>query len=749
MILRLTFLLLLTIGLVGCGGSDEVTQPDPGNGNGGDDTTATGDAALSLAFAFVGSDGTVSPGETPVSRATVVNESGARAEDVRITLLVHDDFERVSVSFDSGAAKITAIDTILSATFSLEAGDTARFEVTERVPAFYPDDTPFVGAAWFEYDHDRADSTAPIRDTAFAIDTIQTEGATFRLFAPGVQKVHLAGAFNHWTTGGDYAMHRPFVGPETFSITVPASAGDQYKFVLEDTVMHRTEWIADPYAVNLAPDGFGGFNSVYGAALPDPVATLPGGLDPARLVIYELLVDDFSAGRDFAGVTGGLAGGMQNLAELGVNAIELLPVTGVEIAGSFNWGYEPHHFFCPNPNYGTPEDFANLVETAHANGMAVLLDMVFNHVGRRAPLEAIDLLGTFGTYINWDQPVVFGMNQTNWGSLAFLDFAVESALFWIEQYGIDGFRMDFVDANDYSGWREWVRRVRERHPGVFIVGEDFSYPPFSAVNQTGMDAQWGGQDTDVWGNNANNFMHNVMALLKESPYVGRAWFPGRGSFDVADNPMWSLANVISWNMDFPNHTSEIKYIVSHDEHHVVNEVDDFGTQEAQAIGGLQKAKLGAATLLTSVGVPMFYMGEEIGEDDFVPPLPAPNPIDWNAGDADLRAYYAKLIALRLSHPALAGGGVDFHCPNWDQDQGPCQQNKTICYWRYDGLDPADSEIVVVSNFDHEDHDFAIPFPSAGEWRLIRPDGEETVTLKGATTLVETLPASVSYIFVKE
>ncbi|NNE09172.1 MAG: hypothetical protein HKN20_11480 [Gemmatimonadetes bacterium] len=747
MIFRLALFLTTILFAAGCGGSDEVTQPDPGNG--GDDTTATGNATLALAFAFVGSDGTVSPGETAVSRATVVNESDARAEHVRITLLVRDDFERVSASFDSGATKITAIDTMLSATFSLDAGDTAWFEVTERVPAFYPDETPLIGAAWFEYDHDRADSSAPIRDTVVAIDTISTAGATFRLFAPGVQKVHLSGAFNNWTMDGDYAMYRSYLNSDSFAITVPASAGDQYKFVLEDTVVHRTEWIADPYARNLAPDGFGGFNSVYGATLPDPVATLAGGVDPARLVIYEMLVDDFSAGRDFESVTDGITGAAQNLADLGVNAIELLPVTGVELDGAFNWGYEPHHFFCPNPNYGTPEDFANLVETAHANGMAVLLDMVFNHVGRRAPIEQIDRLGTFGTYINWDQPVVFGMNQTNWGSSAFLDFAVESALFWIEQYGIDGFRMDFVDANDYTGWRYLVDRVREKHPDVFIIGEDFNYPPFSAVNQTGMDAQWGGQDTDQWGNNANNFMHNVMALLKEAPYAGRAWFPGRGSFDTEDNPMWSLASVVSWNMEFPSHTSAIKYIVRHDERHIVDEVDTRGTPEAQAIGGLQKAKLGAATLFTSTGVPMFYMGEEIGEDDFVPNLPAPNPVDWGAGSADLRAYYRKLIALRLTHPALATGGVDFHCPNWDQDQGPCQQDKTICYWRYEGSDPLDAEIVVVSNFDHEDHDFAIPFPSEGEWRRIGPDGEETVTLQGATVLEETLPAAVSYIFVKE
>ncbi|NNE08448.1 MAG: hypothetical protein HKN20_07800, partial [Gemmatimonadetes bacterium] len=73
MIFRLALFITTILLSAGCGGSDEVTQPDPGNGGG--DTTATGNATLALAFAFVGSDGTVSPGETAVSRATVVNES--------------------------------------------------------------------------------------------------------------------------------------------------------------------------------------------------------------------------------------------------------------------------------------------------------------------------------------------------------------------------------------------------------------------------------------------------------------------------------------------------------------------------------------------------------------------------------------------------------------------------------------------------------------------------------------------------
>ena len=171
--------------------------------------------------------------------------------------------------------------------------------------------------------------------------------------------------------------------------------------------------------------------------------------------------------------------------------------------------------------------------------------------------------------------------------------------------------------------------------------------------------------------------------------------------------------------------------------------------EADAIGGAVKAKLGAATLLTAVGIPMLYMGEEIALPTYRAQDPTPDKIDWSRGDAGVRDYYKNLISLRLTHPTLAKGGIHFVCPAWGTDQGPCQQHKIINYWRYPGSVTSDADIVVASNYDHEDHEFTVVFPSSGTWHLLDPEtGSSTPVEVTGQNLTTTLTASTAYIFLK-
>ena len=319
----------------------------------------------------------------------------------------------------------------------------------------------------------------------------------------------------------------------------------QYRFVLKNPIGDVTRAIVDPRATRIASDSLGSYNAVFGEPRPAPTAPFDGVIDPNRIVIYELFVHDFSASGDFQGVIDGIEGGAPALAELGVNAIELMPVTAA--APGFTWGYNPAHFFAVNPDYGTPEDLGRLVDAAHAHGMAVILDLEFNHLGDGAPLQAIDETGTPGTYINYQQTTGadWGMRDLNWFSPVCRQFLLDVALFWIEQYGVDGFRMDAVVPEDYAGYKWWRNEIKARHPKFLLIAEDFYYPPNDAITKAGFDAQWGGQHTDRWGGLANNFQNIVMALLKEGPYIGRTWVTGRGSFETESNPMWGLSNVLS------------------------------------------------------------------------------------------------------------------------------------------------------------------------------------------------------------
>jgi 1,4-alpha-glucan branching enzyme len=240
-----------------------------------------------------------------------------------------------------------------------------------------------------------------------------------------------------------------------------------------------------------------------------------------------------------------------------------------------------------------------------------------------------------------------------------------------------------------------------------------------------------------------------MALLKEGPYTGRIWEFGRGSFETVSNPMWGLANVLAPVPFLPAPYMSVRYIASHDERHVVDEVERDGSADAKSLGGIRKAKLGAMALFTATGMPMFYMGEEIGDGSFIPDVPAPNKLNWEEGDSGLRAVYRNLIGLRLEHPSLATGRIEFFCPSWSSDQSPCQENKTINYWRFVGQNAANTDVVVALNFDHADHEMTIEFPASGTWYQFDPEtgaNIETPVENGELTRV--LSASTGEIYLK-
>lgn len=740
---------LVALLLVSLSCGDDSTAPVVDNGD-GDDSGGTNPAELSIASALgAPGGGAAAAGDTILYTITVENTGDLAARDLAVTYAVPERFAFYSAGWPPEAKREGGAESAAD-TIDLAPGAVAACEIRLGAPAFYPDGwaPPFVATLGF--DDDGADSTGRVtREIPAPAEAIANGGLPFELTAPGIPEVYLTGDFNGWGIAlGEYRLFDREADDER-AITVPVSGRHQYKFQLVDPGSGRVEWIADPRAARLEPDGFGGYNAVAGVELPEPVAPLAGGIDPARLVIYELFTWDFSVAADFGAIEDAVTGGSHSLADLGINAIELLPVNGVA-PYDFNWGYTPIQYFAVERDYGTPEEFASLVGTAHDNGIAVILDMVFNHMGRGGPLQKIDEMGESGTYINYSQGDVFGMKQINWFSDEMRAFLLDCALFWIEQYGIDGFRMDLVDSQDYPGYAWWRAELRARHPDFLVIGEDFRYPNQpNCVTACGFDAQWGGQHTDGWGGFSNNFQQTVMALLEEDTYDGRLG-TGLGSFSAADNPMWALANVMEWTYLYPEPHNEVRYIVSHDERRLSYEVEQAGSAEAALIGGSVKGKLGAVTLMTASGTPMIYMGEEIGADNWIPPDPTPNKIDWAGGDYDLRDFYAGMIRLRLNHPTLAGGGTAFFGDDWETNQGPTQQSKSMVCWRYPGSNVASTDIVVAFNFDHDDHAVTVPFPADGTWHLWDPDdGTVTdVTVGGGAIPDRPIPASTALIYLK-
>jgi maltooligosyltrehalose trehalohydrolase len=230
---------------------------------------------------------------------------------------------------------------------------------------------------------------------------------------------------------------------------------------------------------------------------------------------YELHVGAFSPEGTFLGA----AARLDLVADLGVDAIELMPVA--DFAGDRNWGYDGVCLFAPARCYGRPDDLRALVDAAHARGLAVMLDVVYNHVGPQ------------GNYLGRYSPDYFRSDrETPWGRPFNLDgersadvraFLVQNAVYWLDEFRIDGLRLDATHAIPDGSERHILAEIAEavHARGGFVVAED-ERNRAELVRREGMDALW-----------ADDFHHQVRVALTGSQSSYLAAYRGRAA-DVVD-----------------------------------------------------------------------------------------------------------------------------------------------------------------------------------------------------------------------
>jgi maltooligosyltrehalose trehalohydrolase len=227
------------------------------------------------------------------------------------------------------------------------------------------------------------------------------------------------------------------------------------------------------------------------------------GIEPSALVVYELHVGTFTPAGTFAAA----AERLPSLAELGVTAIELMPVA--DFAGGRNWGYDGVALFAPSRAYGRPDDLRALIDRAHALGLAVMLDVVYNH------------LGPEGAYLPQFQPdYLTDRHHTPWGGAVNLDapgsevvreFIIDNALHWIREYHVDGLRLDATHALIDESGRHVVEELaaearRAAAWPIVIHAED--HRNLTSIVEPADRAGWGLDG--VW---ADDFHHAVRVLL--------------------------------------------------------------------------------------------------------------------------------------------------------------------------------------------------------------------------------------------
>ena len=295
-------------------------------------------------------------------------------------------------------------------------------------------------------------------------------------------------------------------------------------------------------------------------------------LELDELVLYELHVGTFSR----EGTFGGAIPFLRRLRELGVTAIELMPVA--TFPGERGWGYDGLYTSAPHPAYGGPEELARLVDAAHREGLGVVLDVVYNHVG-----PGNEALRAFAPYFT-DR---FG--ETPWGQAidysqpGVREWAIQNAELWVRDYRIDGLRLDAVhavqDDSPVHVLAELAERVRATAPEALVISEMGS-PDFRPLYEWGHDA--------MWLDDLHHALHVALTGEQEGYY---ARFDG------------SMARIAA-ELSRPEGPRIVAAAQNHDQ--VGNRA--FGDRLPDS-----KRRVAAAVVLFSSYTPLLFQGEEYGE----------------------------------------------------------------------------------------------------------------------------------------
>ena len=330
------------------------------------------------------------------------------------------------------------------------------------------------------------------------------------------------------------------------------------------------------------------------------------GVPLEDLVIYEVHVGTFSPAGTFAGVLGQL----DALAELGVTALCLMPVA--QFPGSRNWGYDGVYPFAVQDSYGGVRGLKRLIDAAHRRGLAVLLDVVHNHLGPEG-----NYLGDFGPYFR---------GKTEWGEAINLDgegsdevrrFFIESALQWLDVFHADGLRLDAVHALRDSSARPFVEELcsaahalaRSQGRSVHIIAESILNDPRvvtpSADGGWGCDAQW---DKDF-----QHALHTALTGELAGYYMDFAGLPDlarayrEAYVYVGQHSRWRRRKHGRGAGPIPA-SRFLAYAQDHDEAGNRPRGERLAT-----LVGFEGAKLAAAAVALSPYIPLLFMGEEYAE----------------------------------------------------------------------------------------------------------------------------------------
>jgi 1,4-alpha-glucan branching enzyme len=533
------------------------------------------------------------------------------------------------------------------------------------------------------------------------------DGTTFRVWAPHAEAVFVTGTFDDWA-GDRIALAPDADGASgTWSADVPDVApGAEYRFTIRtsDGDLSRV----DPYARHVT--------SSVGNGIVYDAASFDWGGDEFRmpawddLVIYEMHIGTFAATADRGGTFDDARRRLPYLERLGVSAVQVMPP--FEFAGDISWGYNPAHLFAIESGYGGPDAFKRFIRDAHGHGIAVIVDVVYNHLG---PSD-LDLWRFDGWaegdgggiyFYNDDRAVTpWGATRPDYGRGEVRTFLRDSALTWLEEFRCDGLRSDAtvyirnVDGDPTNpltalpeGWSfmAWLNdEIAERQPWKITIAEDIQGDPLlvapTADGGAGFSAQWDA-----------GFIYRVRPALEASDDASR-------DLDAV------TAGILGEGRGAP--LSRVIYTESHDDvaDGQVRVPEAISPGEADSWWAKKRSVLGSALVLTSPGIPMLFQGQELLEDRWFDDTVA---LDWEKASTNrgILRLHRDLIALRRDRDGSTLGLRGPHVAILRADQ----ETKVLVMHRWMDGGPHD-DTLVVANFAHGTlDDVPIGFPAPGRW----------------------------------
>ncbi len=572
------------------------------------------------------------------------------------------------------------------------------------------------------------------------------DSVTLVLFAPNKLNAVVLGDFpnSNWAAQSQFQMNKTPDGNYYWLTIHGLTGGVEYAF---QYLVDNAIYIADPYSEKILDP----WNDQYipAATYPDlkpypvnqNVSAATNGIvsvlqtcstpfnwqvtnfvkpDKRNLITYELLVRDFGDARNYQM----LIDTISYFKRLGINAIELMPIN--EFSGNDSWGYNPTFYLALDKAYGTKDKFKEFVDLCHKNGIAVILDVVYNQLdayntpqGKLYWDAANSRPAANNPWLNTQAPHPYSVFDDLNHTSAATQYLVKRALeYWIREYKVDGYRLDLAkgftqtvsnettvedkDQSRIDNLFRYYNHIVPMFPGTFMILEFLG-------TQYQEEQQYSFMGFLLWGNNNHTYNQNTMGYSSNSDFSKIVYNSTQQKFFTP---------------------AEMGYMESHDEERLMVKNLQFGNSSGgynvkNLATALDRQAAAAAVFFTIPGPKMIWQFGERGYDTSInfngrtgtkPPL-------WHymADPNRLKLFnnYSQLISLRLSNPAV------FNSSNFSYDF----YDNVGLFKRFQIADPAANgmQVTVVANFDVVEQSRNVTFQKSGDWYNYLSNGNATGT----------------------